>query len=87
LPCGFFAIDTVPQSLCQQEGLISLNSQRAILNVEKKSSGFSQFCNRRKTDGSKVTVPPGTQSGTALRLRGKGMPRLHAKSKGDLYVV
>jgi hypothetical protein len=42
------AIDIVPQSLCQQEGLISLNSQRAILNVEKKSSGFSQLCNRQK---------------------------------------
>jgi molecular chaperone DnaJ len=34
-----------------------------------------------------VTIPPGTQSGTALRLRGKGMPRLHERSKGDLYVV
>jgi molecular chaperone DnaJ len=34
-----------------------------------------------------VTVPPGTQSGTALRLRGKGMPRLRARGKGDLYVV
>jgi molecular chaperone DnaJ len=35
----------------------------------------------------KVTIPPGTQSGTALRLRGKGMPRLHGRGKGDLYVV
>jgi molecular chaperone DnaJ len=35
----------------------------------------------------KLTIPPGTQSGTALRLRGKGMPRLHARGKGDLYVV
>jgi len=35
----------------------------------------------------KVTIPAGTQSGTALRLRGKGMPRLHARGKGDLYVV
>jgi molecular chaperone DnaJ len=35
----------------------------------------------------KVTIPPGTQSGTALRLRGKGMPRLHARNNGDLYVV
>ncbi len=34
-----------------------------------------------------VTIPPGTQSGTALRLRGKGMPRLHEKGRGDLYVV
>ena len=35
----------------------------------------------------RVTIPPGTQSGTALRARGKGMPRLHGKGKGDLFVV
>jgi molecular chaperone DnaJ len=34
-----------------------------------------------------VTVPPGTQSGTYLRLSGKGMPRLGGKGKGDLYVI
>ena len=34
-----------------------------------------------------VTVPPGTQHGTLLRARGKGMPRLHGRGKGDLYVV
>jgi molecular chaperone DnaJ len=40
-------------------------------------------------DGAKVlvTVPPGTQHGTALRVRGKGMPRLQAKGRGDLFVV
>jgi molecular chaperone DnaJ len=35
----------------------------------------------------RVTVPPGTQSGTALCAGGKGMPRLHGKGKGDLFVV
>jgi molecular chaperone DnaJ len=35
----------------------------------------------------KVTIPPGMQSGSALRLRGKGMPRLRARGRGDLYVV
>ena len=34
-----------------------------------------------------VTVPPGAQHGTLLRARGKGMPRLHGRGKGDLYVV
>lgn len=34
-----------------------------------------------------LTVPPATQSGTMLRARGKGMPRLHGRGKGDLYVV
>jgi molecular chaperone DnaJ len=34
-----------------------------------------------------VTVPPGVQSGTALRVRGKGMPRLGGKGRGNLLVV
>jgi molecular chaperone DnaJ len=34
-----------------------------------------------------VTVPAGTQSGTALRLAGKGMPRLGGKGKGNLLVI
>jgi len=34
-----------------------------------------------------VTIPPGTQSGTALRLSGKGMPKVGEKGKGDLFVV
>lgn len=35
----------------------------------------------------RVTIPAGTQSGTALRLNGKGMPKIGAKGKGDLFVV
>jgi len=38
-------------------------------------------------ENARVTILPGTQSGTALRIRGKGMPRLHGKGKGDLFVV
>ncbi len=34
-----------------------------------------------------VTVPSGIQSGTALRVSGKGMPHLGGKGKGNLYVV
>jgi molecular chaperone DnaJ len=34
-----------------------------------------------------VTIPAGTQSGTALRLNGKGMPKVGDKGKGDLFVV
>lgn len=38
-------------------------------------------------DGTlKVEVEPGTQSGEALRLRGKGMPRLRGRGRGDLFV-
>lgn len=33
-----------------------------------------------------IKVPPGTQDGTTLRLRDKGMPRLQARGHGDLLV-
>lgn len=33
-----------------------------------------------------VKIPPGTQSSTVFRLRGKGMPALQSSSKGDLMV-
>jgi molecular chaperone DnaJ len=34
-----------------------------------------------------VTVPPGTQPDTTLRLRGKGLPAFGGGRRGDLYVV
>ncbi len=33
-----------------------------------------------------VEVPPGTQAGTVLRLRGRGLPALGSGKKGDLHV-
>jgi molecular chaperone DnaJ len=35
---------------------------------------------------AKMRIPPGTQSGTVLRLRGKGMPSMRSYGKGDLHV-
>jgi molecular chaperone DnaJ len=35
---------------------------------------------------SKVKIPEGTQSGRRLRLQGRGMPVLHSKQMGDMYV-
>jgi molecular chaperone DnaJ len=33
-----------------------------------------------------VKVPPGTQPDAQLRLRGKGLPRVGARGRGDIYV-
>jgi molecular chaperone DnaJ len=35
---------------------------------------------------ARVSVPPGTQSGKAFRLKGKGMSVLRATGRGDMYV-
>ena len=34
----------------------------------------------------KLSIPEGTQNGDIFKLRGKGMPGLHGRGKGDLYV-
>jgi molecular chaperone DnaJ len=34
----------------------------------------------------KLKIPEGTQSGTNFRIKGKGVPVLNARGKGDLYV-
>jgi len=34
----------------------------------------------------KIRVKPGTQSGTMIRLREKGIPRLHSRGHGDEYI-
>lgn len=33
-----------------------------------------------------LTIPPGTQPGTSMRLDGKGLPRFGSSGRGDLYV-
>ncbi len=38
------------------------------------------------TGKTKMRVPPGTQSGTVLRLKGKGVPSLRGGARGDLHV-
>ena len=35
----------------------------------------------------KLVIPAGTQAGTVLRLRGKGVPRLRASGRGDQIIV
>ena len=58
----------------------SINLVDAALGTEVNMSGLG---------GEKliIKVPAGTQSGTALRISGKGMPRLKRKGKGDLFMV
>ena len=38
------------------------------------------------TGEEQVTVPAGTQTGTSIRLKGKGLPHLGQDGKGDLHV-
>jgi molecular chaperone DnaJ len=35
---------------------------------------------------AEVTIPPGTQNDTVLRIRGKGLPEFGGRQHGDLYL-
>jgi molecular chaperone DnaJ len=35
---------------------------------------------------SEITIPPGTQPGSIITLRGRGMPQLRSATRGDLHV-
>ena len=37
-------------------------------------------------EDEKLKIPMGTQTGTVFRLRGKGMPVLGGRGRGDLFV-
>ena len=58
---------------------ISIPFTKAALGTEMEISHIS---------GEKliVKVPPGTQPGETIRLRGKGMPKMNAHGYGDLYI-
>lgn len=36
---------------------------------------------------SEFSIPEGTQSGSVFSLRGKGIPQVHGKGRGDIYVT
>ena len=48
---------------------------------------FGDTVDVETVDGTvEMDVPAGTQSGETFRLKGKGMPRLRRRGRGDLYV-
>jgi molecular chaperone DnaJ len=58
---------------------VPLSLVEAVLGARVKVKGV---------DGSvDLAIPPGTQSGQAFRLRGKGVRRLTGDGRGDLYVT
>ena len=38
-------------------------------------------------DGERIRIEPGTQSGTVVKLRGRGIPHIGRRARGDLYVT
>jgi molecular chaperone DnaJ len=60
----------------------------AVLDVSITQATLGAQITVPGLDGDEtITVEPGTASGTVLRLRGKGVPNLQRRGRGDLYVT
>jgi molecular chaperone DnaJ len=90
-PQGGIAGDLLVRILIQTHPLLKRDGDdlytAAAINFADAALGTKVAVPCLDGETVKVTVPPGTQSGTGLRLRGKGMPRLRSKARGDLFVV
>jgi molecular chaperone DnaJ len=38
-------------------------------------------------DTERIRIEPGTQSGAVLRLRGRGIPHIGRRARGDLFIT
>ncbi len=81
----YIFLSVKPHGFFQREGADLLC--RVPISMVKATLGGEFVV--RAIDGSeaKVRVPEGTQSGTQFKLKGKGMPVLRGRDKGDLYIV
>ena len=60
-------------------GVLDITVVQAALGAEVKVAGI---------DGTEtLRVEPGTESGTIVRLKGKGVPNLNRRGRGDLFVT
>jgi molecular chaperone DnaJ len=58
-----------------------------VLNYAEAALGAEKELPKLVDESGKIVIPPGTQSHTVFRVRGKGMPRLNdSRGKGDLMV-
>ena len=59
--------------------VLDITMTQAALGAELEVEGLDGL--------ERVRVEPGTESGTVVRLKGKGVPNLNRRGRGDLYVT
>jgi molecular chaperone DnaJ len=60
----------------------------AILELPMVQAALGSELEVETLDGpERIQIDPGTESGTTFRLRGKGMPNLGRRGRGDLFVT
>jgi molecular chaperone DnaJ len=59
---------------------------RRLLTLTQAALGTEFTIETLDGDEEEILVPPGAQPGQVLRLKGKGVPSLHGRRRGDLLV-
>src|SRR3989338_2131199 len=76
-------VSVTPDKRFQREGVDIIGSKE----ISFAQAALGGEVNIETIDGDlKLRIPSGTQPGTAIRLRGKGVPHLHGSGRGDHYV-
>jgi len=84
-PAGdlYIEINELPHETFTREG----SDLHCTIAVPMTSAALGSDLVLTTLDGEeKIEIRPGTQSGSVLHLRGKGVPRLRSTARGDLYV-
>jgi DnaJ-class molecular chaperone len=76
-------VSVTPDKRFQREGYDIIG----IKEISFAQAALGGEVNIETIDGNlKLRIPSGTQPGTAIRLRGKGVPHLHGSGRGDHYI-
>ena len=79
----YIAIEVIPHPSFERYGC----DLRSRLEIEYPDAVMGNTVKANTLWGEEIVkIPPGTQPGTVIRLRGKGMPELHTDRKGDHFL-
>lgn len=80
----FLHLRVRPHPTLRREG----QELRATLHVAMTQAALGATVDLETLEGpEELTIPPGTASGRELRLRGRGVPHLQGRGRGDLIVT
>ncbi len=60
---------------------------RIPIQITQAVLGSSIYLKNLEGEQIKLTIPPGSQHGTSLRIKNKGMPLLQKRMRGDLLIM
>ncbi|MWD28497.1 molecular chaperone DnaJ [Aquicoccus sp. SCR17] len=80
----YIFLDVAPHELFQRDGTVL----QCRVPVSMTAAALGGDIEVPTIDGgrSRVKIPPGSQSGRQMRLRGKGMPSLRGGGHGDMFI-